>query len=166
VAAAISLEWHSPVHARHLLQAAFTAPEHRAGQPRPGHNGAACILSETSMLSVLSVLPVLTMLSETSMLSVLSVLPVLTMLSETSMLSVLSVLPVLSMLSVSSMLSVLNVVVCGAGVCIGCGMNGVTLTGEAARLVASGRVRGLSPYFVPSILSNAAAGELRCHSSP
>jgi hypothetical protein len=148
VAAAISLEWHSPVHARHLLQAAFTAPEHRAGQPRPGHNGAACILSETSMLSVLSVLPVLTMLSETSMLSVLSVLPVL------------------SMLSVSSMLSVLNVVVCGAGVCIGCGMNGVTLTGEAARLVASGRVRGLSPYFVPSILSNAAAGELRCHSSP
>lgn len=45
-----------------------------------------------------------------------------------------------------------------AGVAIGAGMSCTADIGEAAALVADGKLKRLSPFFVPRILINAAAG--------
>ena len=47
---------------------------------------------------------------------------------------------------------------CGAGVCVGSGMAGVAQIAEAGRLVLGGKARRVTPYFVPSVLNNMAAG--------
>jgi 3-oxoacyl-[acyl-carrier-protein] synthase II len=44
------------------------------------------------------------------------------------------------------------------GVCIGAGIGSTTDTADAATLIAAGRLRRVSPYFVPRILPNMAAG--------
>jgi 3-oxoacyl-(acyl-carrier-protein) synthase len=45
-----------------------------------------------------------------------------------------------------------------AGVCIGAGMAGVAQVVDGGRHVLNGNPRRVSPYFVPSILNNMAAG--------
>lgn len=47
---------------------------------------------------------------------------------------------------------------CSTGVCIGAGIGSTADTADAGRLIASGGLRRVSPFFVPRILVNMAAG--------
>lgn len=49
---------------------------------------------------------------------------------------------------------------CATGVMIGSGIGGLETIQEAAILVASGRTRRLSPFFIPSALVNLASGHV------
>ncbi len=49
---------------------------------------------------------------------------------------------------------------CAAGVMIGSGIGGLSTIYEASQLVASGRTRRLSPFFIPSALINLASGHV------
>ena len=49
---------------------------------------------------------------------------------------------------------------CATGVMIGSGIGGLQTIYEASQLVASGRARRLSPFFIPSALANLASGHL------
>jgi 3-oxoacyl-(acyl-carrier-protein) synthase len=53
---------------------------------------------------------------------------------------------------------VMRILCFASGVCIGTGMSGVAQVADAGRLVLEGRGRRVTPYFVPSILNNMAAG--------
>ena len=44
------------------------------------------------------------------------------------------------------------------GVCIGQGFSGLTDVEEACGLLAAGKARRISPYFIPRILTNTAGG--------
>ncbi|GFR42428.1 hypothetical protein Agub_g3333 [Astrephomene gubernaculifera] len=48
----------------------------------------------------------------------------------------------------------------GTGVVLGCGMSSTSEVAEAGALVTAGRGRRVSPYFVPRILPNMAAGAI------
>ena len=52
------------------------------------------------------------------------------------------------------------VTACATGVMIGSGIGGLESIYEAAQVVASGRSRRLSPFFIPSALINLASGHL------
>jgi 3-oxoacyl-[acyl-carrier-protein] synthase II len=49
---------------------------------------------------------------------------------------------------------------CATGVMIGSGIGGLSTIYEGAQLVASGRARRLSPFFIPSALINLASGHV------
>jgi 3-oxoacyl-[acyl-carrier-protein] synthase II len=49
---------------------------------------------------------------------------------------------------------------CATGVMIGSGIGGLEVIQEAGTLVASGRTRRLSPFFIPSALVNLASGQV------
>lgn len=49
---------------------------------------------------------------------------------------------------------------CAAGVMIGSGIGGLSTIYEASQLVASGKTRRLSPFFIPSALINLASGHV------
>ncbi len=49
---------------------------------------------------------------------------------------------------------------CATGVMIGSGIGGLETIYEASQLVASGRARRLSPFFIPSALANLASGNV------
>jgi 3-oxoacyl-[acyl-carrier-protein] synthase II len=49
---------------------------------------------------------------------------------------------------------------CATGVMIGSGIGGLSTIYEASQLVASGRARRLSPFFIPSALINLASGHV------
>ncbi len=49
---------------------------------------------------------------------------------------------------------------CATGVMIGSGIGGLQTIHDAAQLVASGRARRLSPFFIPSSLINLASGQV------
>ncbi|MBX9699457.1 MAG: beta-ketoacyl-ACP synthase II, partial [Acetobacteraceae bacterium] len=49
---------------------------------------------------------------------------------------------------------------CAAGVMIGSGIGGLTTIYEASQLVAAGKARRLSPFFIPSALINLASGHV------
>lgn len=46
------------------------------------------------------------------------------------------------------------------GVAIGNGMSSTAEVAEAGRMLAEGKLRKLSPFFVPRILANMAAGAI------
>jgi 3-oxoacyl-[acyl-carrier-protein] synthase II len=45
-----------------------------------------------------------------------------------------------------------------SGVCIGTGIAGVAQIADAGRLVLEGRGHRVTPFFIPSVLNNMAAG--------
>ncbi len=49
---------------------------------------------------------------------------------------------------------------CATGVMIGSGIGGLPMIYEASQLVASGRAKRLSPFFIPSALINLASGHV------
>ena len=49
---------------------------------------------------------------------------------------------------------------CATGVMIGSGIGGLTTIYDAAQVVASGRAKRLSPFFIPSALINLASGHV------
>ena len=49
---------------------------------------------------------------------------------------------------------------CATGVMIGSGIGGLTTIYEASQLVAAGRARRISPFFIPSALINLASGHV------
>jgi 3-oxoacyl-[acyl-carrier-protein] synthase II len=49
---------------------------------------------------------------------------------------------------------------CGTGVMIGSGIGGLEVIQEAGQLVAAGKTRRLSPFFIPSALVNLASGQV------
>jgi len=49
---------------------------------------------------------------------------------------------------------------CATGVMIGSGIGGLTTIFDAAQVVASGRAKRLSPFFIPSALINLASGHV------
>jgi 3-oxoacyl-[acyl-carrier-protein] synthase II len=49
---------------------------------------------------------------------------------------------------------------CATGVMIGSGIGGLSTIAEAAELVAAGKARRLSPFFIPSALINLASGHV------
>ncbi len=49
---------------------------------------------------------------------------------------------------------------CATGVMIGSGIGGLTTIYEAAQVVAAGRVKRLSPFFIPAALINLASGHV------
>jgi len=49
---------------------------------------------------------------------------------------------------------------CATGVMIGSGIGGLTTIYDASQLVASGRTKRLSPFFIPSALINLASGHV------
>lgn len=49
---------------------------------------------------------------------------------------------------------------CRTGVMIGSGIGGLETIDEAARLVAQGKIKRISPFFIPSALINLASGQV------
>ena len=49
---------------------------------------------------------------------------------------------------------------CASGVMIGSGIGGLNTIADAAMLIAQGKLRRLSPFFIPSALINLASGQL------
>ena len=49
---------------------------------------------------------------------------------------------------------------CATGVMIGSGIGGLNSIAEAALLIAQGKIRRISPFFIPSSLINLASGQL------
>jgi len=49
---------------------------------------------------------------------------------------------------------------CATGVMIGSGIGGLNSISEAALLIAQGKIRRISPFFIPSALINLASGQL------